>query len=423
MRNRRPTRRRNIVVDTITNKNFIIISSILLVVIIASIFTIQIRKQIDKKQIAKQAEELEKVTGEIFTSVDENIKESSEPSESATKIAKISAVGDILCQMDMIEDAKGNDSYDFTHMFSNITKYTQNSDLTIGTLETNFVEENYSGSGKYNSPKEFLDAVKKSGVGLVSVAHNHGLDYGTEGLTKTVQTIQEKEIAVTGIAGNAENENAEFTGLIKEIRGIKVAFLAYTYGLSNENSLTEEEKKQANIYTEELVQKDMEYAKENSNYIIVLMHWGDVNSSNISENQKNITSFLVKQGVDMILGAHPSVVEPMEIIQNEEGRNVLVAYSLGNYISTLKYQNADVEIILNIQIAKEADSEKAVLQKVDYTPIYMLDNGKNAENRYELADMKLLAYNYANGDESKITRKKYDEIISKLEKLKEIVEK
>ncbi len=65
----------------------------------------------------------------------------------------------------------------------------------------------------------------------------------------------------------------------------------------------------------------------------------------------------------MILGSHPSVVEPMKIVQNKEGRNVLIAYSLGNYISNLKYKNADVEIILNIEIVKEADSDKAILKK------------------------------------------------------------
>ena len=81
------------------------------------------------------------------------------------------------------------------------------------------------------------------------------------------------------------------------------------------------------------------------------MHWGDVNSSTITDYQNNITGFLVNNDVDMILGSHPSVVEPMKIIQNAEGKNILVAYSLGNYISSLKYENADVELILNIQIS------------------------------------------------------------------------
>ena len=101
--------------------------------------------------------------------------------------------------------------------------------------------------------------------------------------------------------------------------------------------------------------------------------------------------------------------------------NSTSAYSLGNYISALKYENADVELILNIQIAKSPNSDKAVLQKVDYTPIYMLDNGTNAENRFELTDMKKLARDYANGDTSKISRKTYDKLIEKLNRLQEIV--
>lgn len=437
MRNRRNTRKRNVVLDTITNKNFIIIVSILLAIIIVAEGVIQIRKYQDRKLLAKQAEELEKQTGEIFTAIENELTNPSTNGETTvrTKTAKISAVGDILCQMDMIDDAKTSDGYDFSHMFTEISKFVKNSDIAIGTLETNFVDGKYSGVGKYNSPIEFLKAVKDSGIGLVSLAHNHVLDYETQGLETTISKIKEQNIEITGIKENSERtneqdentldeekqENPDFTGNIKEINGIKVAFLGYTYGLSNENEVNEEEKKKANIYSEELAKKDIEYAKQSSNYIIAIMHWGDVNSSEISEYQRNITSFLVENGVDMILGAHPSVVEPMEMIQTEEGKNVLVAYSLGNYMSTLKYDDANVELILNIQISKSSDSDKAVLQKVDYKPIYVLDNGTKAENRFELTDMKKLAQDYANGDTSRISRKTYESIISKLEKLQNTV--
>ena len=423
MRNRRNTRRKNIVLDTITNKNFIIIVSILLAIMIISIVIIQCRKYQDKIMLAQQAEELEKQTGEIFTSMEKDMNEATTASGELvrTSTARIAAVGDILCQMDMVEDAYSNGAYDFSSMFSNITKFVQNSDLAIGTLETNFIDGKYSGVGKYNSPIEFLTAVKQSGIDLVSLAHNHELDYGIDGLNTTINKVQEQNISITGISNNKENENKDFTGIIKEINGIKIAFIGYTYGLSNENELTEEEKLIANIYSEDLAKKDLEYAKENSNYIIAIMHWGDVNTSTISEYQNNITAFLVNNGVDMILGTHPAVVEPMKIIQNAEGKNILVAYSLGNYISTLNYDNADVELILNIQIAKTSDSDKAVLQKVDYTPIYVLDNGTKAENRFELTDMKQLAKDYANGDTSKISRQTYDKLIVKLEKLQNIV--
>lgn len=423
MRNRRNTRRKNVILETITNKNFIRISSILLVAIIILFGSIKIRNYFDKKELAEQARKLDKQTGEIFTAMETEIKETNTKKDGIkkTSTAKISAVGDILCQMDMIQDAQNEDSYDFSYMFDNITKYVKKSDIAIGTLETNFTSNRYSGVGKYNTPTEFLTAVKNSGISLVSLAHNHVLDYGEDGLNQTISKIHEKGMSITGIQNNEENENSEFTGNIKEVNGIKIAFLSYTYGLSNENEVSEEEKSKVNIFSEELALKDIQYAKENSNYIIVIMHWGDVNSSTITDYQNNITGFLVNNDVDMILGSHPSVVEPMKIIQNAEGKNILVAYSLGNYISSLKYENADVELILNIQIAKSEDQEKAVLQKVDYTPIYVLDNGTKSEKRFELTDMKQLAKDYANGDTSKISRKKYDEIIKKLDELQKIV--
>ena len=128
MRNRRNTRKRNVVLDAITNKNFIIIVSILLAVIIVAEGVIQIRKYQDRKLLAKQAEELEKQTGEIFTAIENNLTSPSNNGETTviTRTARISAVGDILCQMDMIDDAKKYDVYDFYHMFTGNSKYVKN---------------------------------------------------------------------------------------------------------------------------------------------------------------------------------------------------------------------------------------------------------------------------------------------------------
>lgn len=425
MRNRRNTRKRNVVISTITNRNFIIIVSVLLVLILISFGIIKIRNYQDEQLMARQAEELEKQTGEIFSAMENNLTgkntESEGKTENTNQTVTISAVGDILCQMDMIEDAYENNGYNFSHMFNEITQYVKNADLTIGTMETNFTDNSFSGVGKYNSPIEFLNATKNSGINLVSIAHNHELDYGIDGLNTTVQKIQESGLSVTGLKNNKENENKEFTGLIKDVKGIKIAFLGYTYGLSNEQELTEEDKSYANIFTEELAKNDLEYAKENSNFIVVMMHWGNVNESTISDKQNKIANYLIENGADVILGSHPSVVEPMKIIQNSEGKNILVAYSLGNYISSLKYEDANLELVLNIEISKTLDSNKAILQKVDYTPIYMLDNGEGTENRFQLIDMKQVAKDYAGGKRDRISRATYDDIIKKLEKLKELL--
>lgn len=145
----------------------------------------------------------------------------------------------------------------FSYVYWNF-KIVKNSDIAIGTLETNFVDGKYSGVGKYNSPIEFLKAVKDSGIGLVSLAHNHVLDYGYQGLETTISKIKEQNVEITGIKNKVDESNgntldeekikkqesSNFTGNIKEINGIKVAFLGYTYGLSNENEITDEEKSQ-----------------------------------------------------------------------------------------------------------------------------------------------------------------------------------
>lgn len=421
MRNRRNTRKRNNVIKILANKNFIIIICILISIILLSIGLIEYRRYQDKLVLANQKRELEQQKENIFSSLDETIDNIN--NTETDRVASISAVGDILCGEDMLKDANNIDGYDFSNMFKEVVKYTQKSDISIGTLETNIVNNKYSGIGKYNSPTEFLKAIKESGIDIVSIAHNHELDYGVDGLNETIKKIQDEGLSVTGIKENTENADQKFTGNIKEVNKIKIAFLSYTYGINNETEISEEEKEYANIYNEEKVLYDIEYAKKKSNFIIVIMHWGEVNNSNVSNWQENVKNYLVENGVDMILGSHPSVIEPMEIIQNSEGRNVLVAYSLGNYISSFKYENADVELILNIQIYKKAGEEKAILRKVDYTPIYVLDNGKNAENRFELTDMKQLAIDYANGDTSRIDRKTYNKLIEKIEWLSNVVNK
>ena len=308
-------------------------------------------------------------------------------------------------------------------IIEDVIDYTASADYAIGTLETNFTNNDYSGYKKYNSPISFLSAIKNTGIDLVSVAHNHILDYGQEGFEQTIDAIKEKGISITGIANNYENDDKDFTGYIKDIKGIKISFLTYTYGLSNEDEVSEDEKDLVNIYSTEKVDKDFEYAQSNSDFIIVIMHWGDVNNTSISEWQNDVKKYLVKKGADVILGSHPSVVEPIELIKNYEDRDVLIAYSLGNYISSFSYENSDVEMILNITVSKKSSEEKAIIDSADYVPVYVLNNGRKAENRYELKDMKKLALDYEGENEDQISRKVYDQVVKKLRWLNNLMVK
>lgn len=412
-RNRRNKRNFKKITELISLKTFLILLVILILIISISSTIILYRKHQDKLLLAKQREELEKEIEAIFTEASENISNSNNTKRDS--IIRISAVGDILCGDEMLNDAKEGQNYDFTHMFSNITSFIKDSDIALGTMETSFINKPYSGYGNRNSPIEFAKAVKNSGINLVSISTNHSLDYGVEGLKETKEKLQELEFDTVG---DTLGENSV---VIKDIKDTKIAFLSYTYGIENSSYKSKEELNSINIFSKKKAEADLKYARDNSEYIIVIMHWGDLYTTTVSKSQKEIAEFFVENGANMILGNHPAVVQPMEIKKNLKGENVLIAYSLGNYISTINYDNSKIELVLNIEIRKSIEEQKVILTKVEYTPIYVLDNGEKAKNRYQLIDMKAVAMAYANGNTSIVSKNTYNKLIEGIKLLENVL--
>lgn len=413
-RNRRNTRRIKSIKDVLNTKTFLTIVFILLTIIIVCIGINEYKRYEDKKLLAEQKEELEKQSEEIFSAISADISQTNQNISESDVLIKMSAVGDILCSNEMLEDAynESTKTYDFSHMFNNVSGFINEADIVMGTMETGIIEGEYN---EKNAPMEFARAVKNSGVNLVTISHNHSLDNGVNGLKETRENLEKIGFDVVG--DKIEDANAV---CIKEVKNTKIAFLTYTCFMDEDAG--KEELNCVNMYSEEQVKSDIEYAKENeAEYICVMIHWGDAISSTVSKEQKEIADFLVENGVNLILGAHPSVVQPMEVRQNKEGENVFIAYSIGTYISTLSAEEARTELVLNIELRKSGKDGKVYLNKVDYTPIYMLDNGESAENRFELVDMKSTAMGYTTGgDTQKISRETYDKLVEGLNRLNEL---
>lgn len=414
-RNRRNKRSSRSILEVMSSKTFITLTIILAIIIVICSVTIFYSNNKEKKILAEQRAELEKNIEAIFEETEKNIANSNNTVRDS--IIRISAVGDILCENSILEDAydKGTQNYDFTSMFKNMSTFFADSDITVGTMETNYTDNKYSGYGQRNSPISFAEALKNIGIDLVSISTNHSLDYGIEGL-------QETKRALEGIGYDVVGDNlGESRVKIKTIKNTKIAFLSYTYGFENQNSKTKEELDSANIYNSEIAKKDLEYAKENADYSIIIMHWGDAYSIKPNKEQQNIAKFLVENGADMILGNHASAVQKMEVMQSPEGKNVLVAYSLGNYISGETMDISKIELVLNIELRKSGETGEVVLSKVDYTPIYVLDRGTKAENRYELIDMKGTAKAYAEGNKKIVNKETYNKLVEGLKKLEGII--
>lgn len=415
-RNRRHTRRIKSIRDVLNMKTFLIIVGILLVIIVSCIGINEYRRYQDRKLLAEQREELEKQSQELFSQMSTSISETNQSISESDSIIKMSAVGDILCSEAMLQDAydENTKTYDFSHMFNNVSGFIDDADIIMGTMETGVMEGTYNDK---NAPLEFARAVKNSGVNLVTISHNHSLDNGVNGLQETRENLEDIGFDVVG--DKLETANAV---CIKEVKNTKIAFLTYTCFMDNEAQKTEEELNCVNMYSEEQAKSDIEYAKENgAEYICVMIHWGDAISNTVSEEQKSIADFLVDNGVNLIIGAHPSVVQPMEVRQNADGDNVFIAYSIGTYVSTLSAEEARTELVLNIELRKSGKDGKVYLNKVDYTPIYMLDNGENAQDRFKLIDMKSTATSYADGNTNIVTRETYDKLVAGLNRLNEVL--
>ncbi len=399
MPNNRRINRRNTTskVQDLASTKFFKIISILLIFIIVMISLVLAKLNIEEKgKIAEQKRNIADEIDDIYNKVASDYETLGE--YKTNKIIRISAVGDILCSDNMQKYGQ-----DYNNIFTDISEHLKDSDVNIGTYETNINDNN----------KEFANAVYKSGINLVSISSNHSLDNGKEGLENTKDNLEK---IGTETVGQYDNTSAKRVK-IKEIKGVKIAFLAYTYSDSKNTKIVDG----VNVYSNDIVSQDLKYAKENSAFAVVMMHWGNVNTNTISDMQNEQAKFLIDNGANVIIGAHPSTVQKMEIVQNTAKEDCLIAYSLGNYTSDFNSENSNIELVLNIQIFVDKEG-KASLYKVDYTPAYMQDYGSSyKENRYKILDLKKEIANYGTS-ESKIEKNDYNRLIKALKKLREILE-
>ena len=410
-RNLRTRKRVNIQIPSKVVKPLVITSIVVIIICIAILSVKEINHNIE---IAKKQEQIDKIIYDLFEEEDyENVELLD--IEFPDKVINIVSTGDILCETGILEDAYNEETgaYEFSQMFTDVKQYIENADLTVSSLETNFVEgEKYSGRLQYNAPLTLLETMKDLGIDIINTANNHSLDYGFKSIESTINKIQEAGLENVGTYKNEEDSTKI---LIKEVKGIKIAFLAYTYGITSNPKNLQEAPYSLNLIQKEKMAADIKKSKDQgADFTFVLMHWGDVESSVQNNEQKELADFLFQNGADFIFGTHPASIQPMEVRENSQGKNIFIAYSTGNLISSREYENSNIEMILNIEITKDAETGETRLSKVTYTPVYLLDRGKNAEDRYKLLDVKTEIENYENRSQKNISQEEYEKCLQAL---------
>ena len=338
----------------------------------------------------------------------------------------LSAIGDVMCHNTQYMDAyiSSTDSYDFSYVFDDIQNYIESADISIGSLETTFAgkDRGYSNYPTFNSPEQLAYDLSEMGLDVLSTAGNHALDKGFSGLCNTLDVLDDANISHSGTYRTQEDRDSV---LIKDVKGVKVAILSYTYG-TNGIPVPYDKDFCVNLIDRDLIKQDIENAKsQNADVIISCMHWGIEYQTTQNQDQEDLANFLFQNGVDIILGNHPHVLQPMEkrSVTLEDGtvKDCFVIYALGNFICDQNSENTRNSIILNLDITKNVNG-KISIDKVDYVPIYMYKNSNLSIRKMKLLDIEKSISDYESGVNTSIGNSTYNVLKNELENIKEIIE-
>jgi len=338
-----------------------------------------------------------------------------EPTNAAN--VKLAVCGDLVAHTGINLEAKRLDgSYDYSSVFGGVGNFVSAADYAICTMETTFPNTaEYTGYPQFKSPPDLAASLKGIGIDLVNTANNHSNDSYLGGIVRTLDVLEQNGLDHVGTYRSQEEHDKDNGILVKNINGVSVAFLSFTYG-TNGIPVTGYEYA-TNIFFNDymttlkdinfdLLKTDMAAARAlNTDMIVVMMHWGNEYYTEPVDYQKELADYLFKEGADIILGGHCHVPEPMELrrVTDNEGneKTGLIAYCLGNFVSCQDDKYTDLTAVLNIDIQKNLDTGETYIKNVSYAPMYMVDlNDVNVTSdwRYRLWNLQSAIAEYQKGN-------------------------
>lgn len=305
----------------------------------------------------------------------------SEPTpEANTASVHFRAVGDIMSHKDQLNLARQKDgSYNYDSQFICVKDALSKADYTIANLElTISVNDSYTGYPGFRIPESILTTLKDCGIDMFTMANNHMLDGKFEGLVHTVDKVEEYGFAHVGAYRTAEEAGQP---VVADINGIRFGFLAYTDHVNeNERHLTSE---QAGFCVKLLSRADFRSDVQalrdlGAEVVICMPHWGNEGRRAVPAANREYARAMVEAGVDIILGSHPHMVQPIDMAEmevNGVNKDILIAWSLGNFISNQTYRYEDSGIILDFTVTREEDGGIRI-HDVGYVPVFVCNTPK-----------------------------------------------
>ncbi len=241
------------------------------------------------------------------------------------------AVGDNLIHPVVYQDALQVDgNFDFKPMYEYLEKDIESADISYINQESPIGgdEKGFSGFKQFNTPTDIADDIVDVGFDIVNGSNNHTLDQGTDGLRNEINLWKQfDDILYTG-AFNSQKARDHIP--VVERNGIKVAILSYTYGT---NDISPEKPYHINYFDEAQIKEDVAKAKTQSDAVIVSAHWGSEGKHEPTRKQNKYAEVFANAGVDVVIGTHPHVIQPIEWVKGKDNHKTLIAYSLGNFLN------------------------------------------------------------------------------------------
>lgn len=308
----------------------------------------------------------------------------------------IGSGGDILIHSPFVEEGtyRTDDGYDFASCFKYIKSNYESYDYMVMNLEVTLAADGYSGYPAFRTPDIIADNLADAGVNLFLLANNHINDSGEDGFIRTMKVLKKKGYDYTGARLKKDSKRY----LIKDIGGIKVGFINYTFDTSeggqpslNGSPMTSKVAEQLNTFNytklkkfkKEFNEQVSAMKKDGAEFIVFYPHFGEEYYTEELGEQHDVAEIACEAGVDALIGGHPHVVEPAEMWKSKDGKHkMFCAYSMGNQISNQRREYMDLMtgetedgIIVKLEITRNSEG-KTKLTDVDYTPVwtYKSDN-------------------------------------------------
>jgi poly-gamma-glutamate capsule biosynthesis protein CapA/YwtB (metallophosphatase superfamily) len=299
--------------------------------------------------------------------------------------ASIAAIGDILLHDRVYEDAQSGSKFDFSPMFAPVKDMLADPDFLIANQESTpgGSEIGLSSYPLFNSPKEIVKSLQDAGVDAVTTANNHSLDQGEEGLLSAIDYYEKISMPYVGAFKSQEDKEKIRTF---NVNGIKFALLSYTYG-TNGIPVPEGKDYLVNLLDEKKMIAEIKKAKTlDIDLVVMSLHWGNEYQRFPTDEQQRLAEVLTENGADIIFGHHPHVLQPIQTYKTSDGRDAVVIYSLGNFLSGQKDDFKDIGGMATVLVEKKLNPAGAVISypSIEFHPTFVAENNYKNYRIYPL---------------------------------------